>query len=169
MCGPAAIPIAALAASVVSTAGMVYSGMAANAQGKYAAAVSRQNARLAHESARDALERGQLERRSLFRRISQTKGQQAAAMAANGIDLGFGSALDVQRDTAMMGAEDAAALSKNIESQMKGFEIEAVNHDAEARAQRMRGKAALVGSFFSAGSSILEGVSQFKKLQTQFG
>jgi hypothetical protein len=160
MCGPATIPILAAASAVVSTAGTIYSGMAK---------VAEQNARLANEQARDAKERGQREAQLLYRRYSQLKGQQQASMAANGIDTGFGSALDVQRDTAMMAAEDAGTLYKNTEAEMKGFEINAANYRSEAQADRIRGKAAMTGSLFSGAGSLLEGASQYGQIKAKFG
>src|SRR5512139_187745 len=114
MCGPAALPIMAIAGSVVSAAGSIYGGMGANAQGKYEQKIAERNAKIASEAARDSEERGKLENQQLGRKVAQTKGQQAASMAANGIDLGFGSALNVQDDTAMLASEDAEALYKNI-------------------------------------------------------
>lgn len=169
MCGPAVIPIAAAAASVVSAAGSIYGGLAANAQGKYESAVANQNARLANDQAADAIDRGRLQQRQLYRKVGDLKGQQAAAMAANGIDLGFGSALDVQRDTAMMGAEDAESLNSNIAAAVKGYEINAANYRSEGQAARMKGRNALVGSAFQAAGTLLSGASQFGQLRAKYG
>lgn len=166
MCEPMTL---ALAASAVSAAGSIYGGLAANAQGKYASAVAEQNAGLANEQARDAKERGQKDAQLLYRKYSQLKGQQQAGMAANGIDTAFGSALDVQRDTAMMASEDADALHRNTAAEMKGFEINAANFRSQAQASRMQGKNALVGSLFQAGGSLLDGASQFGQLKAKFG
>lgn len=165
----AALPALAIASAVVSAAGTMYSGMAANAQGKYAQQVANQNARLENERVKDTYERGRREAQLLYRRVAQTKGEQTAAMAANGIDTAFGSALVVQRDTAMMGAEDAYALSRNVENEAKGYEINAANYRSEGAAARMKGKNAMTGSLFSAGGSLLEGVSQYKQIQAKFG
>lgn len=167
MCIPVAV--AAAAAAAVSAAGSIYGGLAANAQGKYTQRVADQNAALANDQARDAKERGQRDAQLLYRRYSQIQGQQVASMAANGIDTGFGSALDVQRDTAMMAAEDADALNRNTAAEMKGYEINASNFRSEGQAARMKGKSAMIGSFFQAGGSLLEGASQFGQLKQKFG
>lgn len=165
MCAPPAI--LALGAAVVSAAGTAYGGMAANAQGKYEAKVAEQNARLASEQSRDALERGQIERQRLDREYSQTAGAQRAAMAANGVDLSYGSAAGVQQDTAMMRAEDRGALDRNIYNEMRGLDINAANYRSQAQASRMKGKNAMIGSFISAGGSLLSGASQFGKARAE--
>lgn len=160
MCNPAVL---ALGAAVVSAAGTAYGGMAANAQGKYEAKVAEQNARLTAEQGRDAMERGRIEQQRLDREYSQTQGAQRAAMAANGVDLSYGSAEQVQQDTAMMRGEDRAALDRNIYNEVRGLDINASNYRSQAQAARMKGKNAMVGSFISAGGTLLSGASQFGK------
>jgi hypothetical protein len=160
MCGP---PALALAAAAVTAAGSIYGGLQGQAMGQYQSAVAKQNARLADDQARDAFAQGQRDQQLLYRKVADTKGAQQVAMAANGIDTGFGSALDVQRDTAMLGAEDANASFQNSYREAKGYEINAANYRSEAQAARMRGGAAMAEGIFGAGSSILSGVSQYKR------
>lgn len=166
MCGPAAL---ALGAAVVSAAGTAYGGLAANAQGKYESKVAQRNAELASEQSRDALERGQIEQQRLDREYSQTAGSQRAAMAANGVDLSYGSAEQVQQDTAMMRREDRGALDRNIYNEMRGLDINAANYRSQAQAARMKGKNAMVGSMISATGTLLSGASQFGKAQAAKG
>lgn len=163
MCGPAA-PFLAAGAAVLSAAGTIQGGLAAKAQGKYQAAVATQNASLANAQARDAMDRGRIEQVRLYRQQSQLQGRQQAAFAANGIDAGFGSALDVAEDTAMIGQEDALTLNKNTLRETKGYEISAGNYKSEAYAAKAKGKAAFTNSLFSAGSTLLGGASQFGKM-----
>lgn len=164
MCNPAVL---ALGAAVVSAAGTAYGGLAANAQGKYEAKVAEQNAKLTAEQGRDAIERGRIEQQRLDREYSQTAGAQRAAMAANGVDLGFGSAAGVQQDTAMMRGEDRAALDRNIHNEVRGLDINAANYRSQAQASRMKGKNQMIGSFISAGGTLLSGASQFGKARAE--
>lgn len=161
MCDP--ITGLAIAGTVAAAAGTAYGGLAANAQGKYEAKVADQNARLAAEQSRDAKERGMLDAQKLDREYSQAQGQQRAAMAANGIDVGFGSAEAVQQDTAMMRGEDRGAHDRNVYNEMRGLDINASNYRSQSQAARMKGKNAMVGSFISASGSLLSGASQFGK------
>lgn len=164
MCEPATL---ALIGTAVASAGTVYGGLAANAQGKYEAKVAEQNARLAAEQSRDAKERGQLDAARLDREYAQTAGAQRAAMAANGVDLSYGSAEAVQQDTAMMRGEDRAAHDRNVYNEMRGLDINASNYRSQAQASRMKGRNAMVGSVISAGGSLLSGASQFGKARAE--
>ncbi|WP_343892553.1 hypothetical protein [Sphingomonas oligophenolica] len=97
-----------IASTVVSTGGAIVSGIGQKQQADYQAQVADKNARIAENQAQDSILNTNLEAQRRYRDLAQTKGQQVAAMAANGVDLNFGSAVDVQRDTAATGAEDLA-------------------------------------------------------------
>lgn len=164
MCLPVAV-----AAGVVQAAGAFASGIQGMQAAAYEGEVARRNATLEVERARDSIERGKLERRSFWRDVGQVKGQQIASMAANGIDVGFGSALRTQEDTAALAKEDAANLYSNIDQRTRGFDINASNFQAEAKAARMRGRAALVNSVFQAGSSVMGGFQQQRLMRARLG
>lgn len=155
MCVPLAV-----AAAATMAAGQLFQGYTAMQQGQYEADLAKRNAAMEVEAARDSIERGKLESRDLHRDVARTKGEQVAALAANGIDLGFGSGLRVQQDTAALAAEDAQALYDNIHERVRGQLINAQNFEAEARAARHRGKTAMVGSVFQAGGSLMGGFQQ---------
>ncbi|RPI33304.1 MAG: hypothetical protein EHM67_15500 [Hyphomicrobiaceae bacterium] len=138
-------------------------------QGGYEAGIARMNAQMERAAAQDSINTGQLERRNLWRNVGMAKGQQAASMGANGIDLGFGSALRQQEDTQMLANEDATNLHKGIEERTKGRIINASNFTQEARAAKQRGKSALIGSVFDAGSSLLGGFQQQAGIRAKTG
>lgn len=142
-------------------------GLQANAQGKYESNIAKRNAALEVEAARESVLAGQDERRAFWRKIGQVKGQNLAAMAANGIDVGYGSAQRLQDDTAILASEDAKNLYGNIEKRTRGHHINASNFVAEAKAARQRGKAALTQSFFGAASSLLGGATQYASLKAK--
>jgi hypothetical protein len=153
----------------MAVGGAVMGGLQGRAQAGYEADMAKQNARLAMEQARDSRERGELEARDFFRQAGKLKGEQAAALAANGLDMGYGSALTVQQDTAQGLSEDADNLYRNIGERTRGFEINAQNFVSEARAAKMRGKAAMTQAVFQAGSSLTSGFSQYRELQVKQG
>jgi hypothetical protein len=153
----------------MSAAGSVVQGMSANAQGKYEAGIAKQNAALERESAIQSIKQGQNERRDYWRKVGSVKGQQVASMAANGIDVGYGTADRVQSDTQMLADEDAANLYENIHQRTRGHVINAANYKAEAKAAKQRGKAALVGSVFQAGSSLMSGLTQASQMKAKMG
>lgn len=165
------LPLAAapLIAAGVSAAGTMIGGLQANAQGNYASKVARENAAMETEAARDSIERGKLESRSYWRDVGRAKGEQVAAMAANGVDVGVGSALSLQEDTADLADEDAGNLYRNIHERTRGSLINARNFVAEAKSAKQQGRAALVGSFFEAGSTLASSFSQQKLLKAKLG
>jgi hypothetical protein len=170
MCLPvAALPALAIASGVLQGAGQLAGGIQVNNQSKYDSKVAKQNAALEVESAHTSYEAGKDERRDFWRKVGQTRGEQIASMAANGIDIGYGTAARIQDDTEMMAGEDAKNLYRNIEERTRGHYINSSNYLQEAKAARARGKAALIGSVIQAGSSILGGVSQAGGLKAKMG
>jgi hypothetical protein len=158
-----------LASTLLSAGGSALGGIQANNQSKYEAAVARNNERVQVNAARESEEIGRDEARDLFRDVSQTKGNQVAAMAANGIDLGLGSALRVQEDTNMQGREDANALYRNIKNRTQGSLVNAQNYASEAKASRSRGKAAFTAGLISGASTLIGGASQYKGQREKLG
>ena len=150
MCLPLAV-----AAGAISAAGALTSGVQGMMAANYEGEVARRNAALEVERARDSTERGRWERRAFFRDIGQLKGQQTASMAANGIDVGFGSAERTAQDTAMLADEDARTLYSNIN---------ASNFMAERAAARQRKWAIGTKAVFDAGSSLMGGLQQQRAL-----
>lgn len=159
MCLPVAA-VAAIGAGVMSAAGSVMGGLQANAQGKYESAMAKRNAALEIEGYHEEREIAQDERRDFWRKVGATKGQNIAAMAANGIDVSYGTAARIQEDTQMLAGEDAKNLYRNQQQRQRGRLINASNFTAEAKAARQRGKSAMIGSFFEAGGTLLGAASQ---------
>ena len=162
MCAP---PVLALVAAGVAAAGAGYSALQANAQARGQAAQAKVNQAEANRSAADALERGNVEQQQHYRKVSAQMGAQRAAMAANGLDISFGSAAYLVGDTAMYGQEDASALAENTVREARGFEINAANYGAERKSAKLAATGALVKGAFDMGSTILSGASQYGKLK----
>lgn len=165
MCGPAALPILAIAASAVTAGGQLYAGSAAKQQGKYEQKVANINADRQRAAAADAAIRGETDQLRRYRQLAQSLGAQRAASAANGVDIGFGSALDMQIDTAMIGQEDSRILAENTRREMMGFDINAANYTMQGQAARSRGNAAMTSSIFAAGGTLLGGAQQAGKIK----
>lgn len=157
MCAPPAI---AAAATVVSMGGQFISGMSAASQARSQAVYADRNAALSEEQARTSIENTNIEAQRRYRDASQLEGRQTAAMAANGIDLSFGSALDVQRDSKMIASEDVGQIYQGGYQRTRGFEIDASNYRGEAAAQRNRAKGIMIGTAFQMASTALGGASQ---------
>jgi hypothetical protein len=165
----AAVPLA-IASGVVSAAGALQQGAAASAQANYEGQVAKQNAAQTVDAYRDY--RGQVvpsEQRDFWRKVGQIKGQNIAAMAANGIDVSVGSAARLQEDTQSQANEDFQNLAANETQKMKGYTIDASNFVSEAKAARARASQAKIGSYFGAAGSLLGGLSQAAGMKAKMG
>jgi hypothetical protein len=164
MCDPGTITALAIASTVITAGAQVYSGMAANAQGKYEQQVMNQNARLERESVSDAQARQAIEQQRHWRRVAAAMGTQRAQAGALGLDVNFGSIGDLQEDTLMIGYEDASTINENFAKEIKGYDINASNYVMQGRAARSRGRQAMIGGFLSGAGTRLGGASQIGRL-----
>lgn len=135
----------------------VQAGNAQAEASRYNAQVAEMNATLADRAAKDALERGKTEEQRKRLEIAQLQGRQRAAMAANGVDLTFGSPLDTLVDTATMGELDALTIRRNAAREAYDYEAQGVNYRADAGLSRMNASAAKMGGYLSAAGTILGG------------
>jgi hypothetical protein len=166
VCEPATIAaVAAVTAAAASAVG-TYGAMQ---QASYQEKVGNRNAKMADRAAVDAIERGKIETRNHYREIGRLRGQQEAAMAANGGDMAFGSNLDLLGDTAMVGAEDAEIIRENFMRESQGYSISAANYRSQAKAAGMSKVGILAGGIADMSSTILSGSSQMKGFKAGSG
>ena len=135
------------AAGIIGTAagitGGVMSGVQANNQAKYQAEIARQNAKTAQMNAEQKRQEGIEEARLTRMKNLQKIGSQQAAMAANGFDVGEGTAVDVIEDTATMGELDALTIQYNKETQAQAYEAQANNYQNQANLDIISGRNAM--------------------------
>jgi hypothetical protein len=118
-------------ASTVATIGSTYSQYKGiKAQGDYEQGVYSRNEGMSKLMAEDAIFRGKKAEKSQRETIRQTIGSQRAALAAQNVDLESGSALDVQQDTAALGAEDVLAIRNNAWREAWGYRVQASEYAA---------------------------------------
>jgi hypothetical protein len=153
----------------VQIAGTMAGALSANQQAKYEAGISDQNAKLSNEQARDSITQGHEEARRYGRELGQLKGEQRNRIAGSGIDLDFGTAASIQRDTEIIGAEDYAQLSKGAYERTRGYEISAFNSRSQAAAARARGKAAIVTGVLSSVGTALGAANQISGMKRPVG
>lgn len=149
-----------IASTVMGAAGAIQQGKAQAAASNYNAQVSEMNATLADRRARDALERGALEEQQKRQEVAQLQGRQRAAMAANGVDLTFGSPLDTLVDTAVLGELDALTIRRNAAREAYDYNVQGVNGRADATLNRMNAKAAKTGGYLAAAGTVLGGAGK---------
>lgn len=166
--------VAAVASVSMSAYGMYAQGQQQQKQAEYQAAVANnnaivaeQNAQIQDRAAQDALNRGRIEEQQHRLKVAQMKGTQRSALAASGVEVDSGSALDMVADTAMMGEMDALTIRNNAERESYNFQVGAYNARAQAgnfRAESgllsMSGANAARNGTWGAATTLLGGAAQ---------
>lgn len=133
----AATSLALMAAGAASnTIGSFYSAKGQQSALRYQASIAETNARIAELGAQSELARGQREEQASRLRTAQIKSSQRTAMAANGIDIGEGTARDILTATDYMGEMDANTIAANALGQAWGYRTQGMNFQNEARMAR---------------------------------
>ena len=142
-------------------------GQTAQAQAEAQAQAMEANARTARIQAHDSIERGGQDELKLRRQLAQTRGTQRAVMAAQGVDVNSGSALDVQNASIAEGEHDAEVIRFNAARQRWGYINQANNLQAQAAATRSAGmytaRNSLIGGI---GGAVTSGLDAFDKWRT---
>ena len=84
-------------------------------QGQAAKQVGRNNQIMAEYAAQDAVRRGEEDAIKVRQRADQIKGAQRSKMAASGLDLGVGTAAELQDQTDFFGQQDVATTRSNAQ------------------------------------------------------
>lgn len=120
---------------------------------KAQAQVAQNNALIAGWQAQDALVRGDRAAQTSRSKTRQLKGTQRAALAANGVDLGEGSALNILTDTDYFGAVDAGTIKDNAAREAWVLRNQATGYSAEAG--MLKDRASDESPWMAAGTSLL--------------
>lgn len=100
----------------------------------YEASIARNNQKIANYQADLALENGAVAEQTQQLKTAALKGDQRAAMAANGVDLGEGSATETLATTEFMGKRDALTIRDNAARQAWAYKNQALGYGSEAAA-----------------------------------
>jgi hypothetical protein len=145
---------ASSAAQGVSSIGNAYSqAQAARAQGAYQKSISEINERLSELQAESSLKRGEKDAQAIRRRTEKTIGSQRAALAANGVDVNDGSALEIQQETELYGQIDELTAKTNAIQEAYGFKMQANN-------DRARGNFASLSARGDARNTLITGANR---------
>lgn len=150
-------------ATVAAGAGAIYQGVTASQAADYNRQVAQMNAAISEKRAVDALERGREDEQRKRFQVAQLQGEQIAAMAANGVDLAFGSPLDTLVDTAFLGELDALTIRRNAANESYDYRVQAASGRADADQYARRAQSSLVGGYLDGVGTILGGGSKLYK------
>lgn len=148
MCDPVSVGIALVVTS------QVMQGYAAKQQGEFQNDVAKYNARQLENEATRTRKKGTEEEIRLRDKTAQLTSLQRAQLGAAGVDVGSGSALALQEDTALLGEADALRIRSNFAEAATSIEDQASITRAEGRAAKKAGQSAFVGSILGAAGAV---------------
>ena len=125
----------------------------------YEASVYESNARLADLKAADAIFRADKEAVKAKQASKRLIGSQRAALGAQGIDIESGSALDIQEESASIGAEEALNIRNNAWRESWGYKTQAVDLRGRAEMARITGKNTSRNTMLTGGLSAIKDVT----------
>jgi hypothetical protein len=121
----------------------------------YESQVAGNNAIYAGYQASIAKEVGEQQVQTSEMKTTQLEGAQTATLAANGVQLGSGSAQDILASTKYMGARDALTIQDNTNRRVWALGTEAANYQSESALDKSLSDR--VSPLTAAGSSLLTG------------
>lgn len=116
-----------VAGMVSSTLGAYYSAQSQKDALEFQAEMSDFNARIYERAAQSELMKGQREEQNARLKTAHLKSAQRVALAANGVDLGVGSAANILTSTDVMGEIDANTIAANAVRSAWGYRTQATN------------------------------------------
>jgi hypothetical protein len=172
-----------LAGIATKAVGEHAAGQALEAAGRAQADVSESqaevadfNAHVADLQAQDAVERGGGAENRFRGQVRGAIGAQRTGFAGANIDVGFGSAVDVQGDAAYLGELDALTIRTNAAREAWGYQVQASDLRSQAAIDRKAaknqiaaGEQAATASNFNVGTTLLTGGATLLQAKYGFG
>jgi hypothetical protein len=154
--------LAVSAAAGVAGAGIAYLGAqqsatAASNSDKYNAEVAANNQTMANQAASAALQQGNAAQVQAAYQENVLIGQQKAGLAANGIDVGSGTAVDLLSDTKSQGELDQLSITNNAQRAAAGFTNQGINYQNTETADNAAAEASLTAGEYQGASSLVTG------------
>lgn len=145
--------------AVSGIVGGIQSGKAAQAEAEYQANIARQNAKIAEQNAAQERQAGLEDARKQRMKTMAAIGEQKVGIAANGAEIGSGTAIDTIEDTATLGELDALTVQYNAEQRALNYEQQANNFNNQANLDVLKGQNAATAGKINAISAGFKGLS----------
>jgi hypothetical protein len=165
------------AASITSAAGSLSSGISSigaaygqskayEIQAQFQSNMNKMNAEVADLQAEDAIDRGKKAVGDHKKAVKGLIGEERANLAAQGIALDSGSALDVQTTTATLGALDELTIKNNAAREAFGYREASITGNSAASFASIMGKEQAQSTLLTGGLNAInygiKGASAFK-------
>lgn len=141
-------------AAVVTIGAALYGANAQRNAGLAAKDQANWNADVQAKQAQDALDRGYDTERRYRIGANQNIGAQRAGFAAQGVEVGDGSALQVVQDTAAIGELDRLTIRNNAAREAWGYRVGETNFRGQGANAAMAGNQQAVGTILTGAASI---------------
>lgn len=155
----AAMLVVAVAGTAISASGQARAADAAGKEAAYKAQVARNNAIIAEQNADYATRAGQAKAAQESLQGAAKLGRIRTAIAAGGLDVNSGSAVDVQESQAEQTALDVETVIHNAQLDAYGYRSQSKNFEAEAGLQDYSGKETAAAGKTEAFGTLLSGAS----------
>lgn len=143
MCDPVTLTALAVASTVTQ-------GIGAMKQGRYQNNIAQYNARNQENQAIQLKNQANEAENKQREQTQQLIGKQRAAAAANGVNVDSGSALQLQKDSALFGEVDALKIRSNYQNEVNALNTQSELTSLEGEASLASGKNAFGTSLLSA-------------------
>jgi len=157
MCTPAIGMLLNFVGAMAQAKGQRDAAQARADQYRYQAQVDENNRKVELWKAEDAIARGKKEEAIHRTKVSQLKGRQRSVLAASGVVVDEGSALDILEDTAMLGELDALTIRSNAEREEYEHKVRASNIDANKQMNLLAASNAIRAGKTASMTSLLQG------------
>ena len=135
----------------VTMIGAYLEGESAKEQASYKKRIAEANANFAEAQAKRVLEIGEQESQEYGQKIRRTVGSQRAALAAQGVDVNFGTADELQAETFEIGFRDQERIKNNAFLEAYGLRVRAEDEREGARMAVRAAENVAVNSLISGG------------------
>ena len=166
------LEVAALALGAVGTGISAVGAMTnANAQAsaaEYSAQVAANNARIANQNAEYAAQAGSEKETEASLKSREAVARATTGAAANGVDVGSGSAADVIKSTRQVGTLNTETVANNAALQVYGFRSQATGYEAQSQLDMTQAANARTAGGFAAFGDLLSGFSSVGSKWSQY-
>lgn len=146
--------------SGLSLAGGIWGALSQDAAGVYNEAMAEFDAKQLDAAAKDAIARGEEQAGKVGEAGRLGLGEQRAALAGQGIDVGVGIGADLQRETMTLVDKDIDTVRANAAREALGLKIAAISTRASGAAARTAGGNQAVGTLLTGGAQAISVAAQ---------
>jgi len=165
----AALPVLSAIGAGVGAVSTVMGGISSRNQANYQAEIAKNNQTIAIQNAARAEQAGNVQAEAQGRKGAARLAGIKVGQAASGIDVNKGTPVDVQAGQREINQLDTETVLSNAQLHAYGYRTQAMNFEAEERAQRSKADNAVPAALLKAGGGLLANASSLSGKWTTGG